>query len=336
MKIIRKIFQGRNYKTFFIVLAVMAIIGHMLNKICPHRHFYFNQYLLFIMLTIQLFVLKKIDMENLAIAKELNSIKEIEVWGSFNTKTMKWVHTTKSKLVSIILVLIYIFAMFKVGCLELTITGIYGGILGALVFYIGIQAYFRYLILLYFSWDLKNLQIKKYFFYIPALTEWMVLLAKEFSYIEKRFLVLGFMYSSIYAFNIPSGTIVIDHGILIQSLSNFWLFITWIGIIVFFAIAVPTFTFLSRHFIKECIGRCKCISIKALEAQIRTLLQAASEQDLNVLQIKLSLIREISLSEEYPLKYKYTIFDNVYTVCIALLTLISPFASIIEQLIIQR
>lgn len=312
---------------------MVPIIGHVLNSVCSHKNFYFNQYILFIMLIIQLFVLKKIDAENLAIEKELKNIGENNVRGSFNTKTKRLLHTTKGKIISIILVLIYIVTMFKVGCLEYTITGIYGGILGAVVFYVGIQAYFRYLMLLYFSWDLKNLQIERYFFYIPALTEWIVRLAREFSYIEKWFLVLGFMYSSIYAVNIPAGAIVIDNGLSIHTSSNLLFLITWIGIIVFFVFAVPTFTFLSRHFIKVCIEQCKSRSIKTLEKQIAILSMDTSEKDLKVLQTKLSLIKDISLSEDYPLNYKHTFFDRIYTVCLASLTLVSSFTSVIEQFI---
>lgn len=330
MKKIKSIFEKKIYRILFI-LSITAIIGHTLNTICKHKYFYFNQYFLFVMLVIQLFVLKKIDTENGEIEKELKNIKENEVWGSFHSKTKKLLHTTKSKIISIILVLVYILTMFKVGCLEHTITGIYGGILGATVFYIGIQAYFRYLILLYFSWDLKNLHLRNYFFYIPALTEWIVRLAREFSYIEKWFLMLGLMYSSIYAINIPPGAVIINNGILFQTSSNFLFFITWVGIIIFFAFAVPIFTFLSRYFIKRCIEHCKCISIKTLEKQVIILSTNTSKEDLNVLQTKLSLIKEISLSEEYPLKYKHTIFDKIYTFCLALLTLISPFVSIIKQ-----
>ena len=335
MKKIKNIFQEKSYKTLWFCLAAMAVIGHVLNKICEHRYFYFNQYLLFVMLVIQLFVLKKIDAENSAIENELKNRKENQVRGSFNTKTKKLMHTSKTTTVSIVLVLIYILTMFKIGCLECTITGIYGGILGALVFYIGIQAYLRYLMLLYFSWDLKNLNIKNYFFYIPALTEWIVRLAREFSYIEKWFLILGLMYSSIYAINIPKGAIVINNGISFKTSSNFLFFVTWIGIGVFFALAVPIFTLLSRCYIKECISQCKCRSIKILEKQIRILSITDSEDDLNSLQSKLLLIKDISLSEEYPLKYKRTVFDNIYTICLTLLTIISPFVSIIEQFFVK-
>lgn len=85
----------------------------------------------------------------------------------------------------------------------------------------------------------------------------------------------------------------------------------------------------------EMLGQCKCISIKTIEKQIGILSINTSEEDLNTLQTKLSLIKEISLSEDYPLKYKYTVFDKIYTICLALLTLISPFTSIIEQLIFK-
>lgn len=335
MEKIKKTFRGKSHKILFACMFLMALLGHVLNILWEHRYFYFNQYFLFVMLVIQLYVLGKIDMENLEIEKALKERKEMEVWGSFNTKTNKLIHTLKINIISIILVFVYIFTMFKVGCLEYTFTGFYGGLLGALVFYIGIQAYLKYLMLLHFSWDLKNLHIKNYFFYIPALTDWIVRLAREFSYIEKWFLILGLMYSSIYAINIPVGAITINNGISFQTSSNFLFFLTWIGIIIFFALAVPVFTFLSRYFIKECIGQCKCISIKKLEKQIGILSNNASEEDLNSIQTKLSLIKEISLSEEYPLRYSHTIFDKIYTVNLALLTLISPFISIIEQIIFK-
>lgn len=290
------------------------------------------------MLIIQKIVTQKMDEENDIIEKELLNTKENKVRGSFKTKTKLLLHTTKGRIISSLFVLLYIFTMFKIRCLEHTITGVYGGILGAIVFYNGIQAYFRYLMLLYFSWDLKKLELKNYFYYIPALTEWIVLLAREFSYIEKWFLVLGLMYSGLYAINVPEGAVIIDNNnnnISFHTPSNFLFFLTWIGIIVFFALAVPVFTFLSRYFIKECIRQCKRKSIKELEKQIDILSISNTEQDLNMLQERISLIREVSTSEDYPPEYKHTAFDIFYTICLALVTFISPFTSIIEQLIIN-
>lgn len=162
--------QNYQRKWYYIGLIMIPVIGHVLNMLCSHRNFYFNLYMLFAMLIIQLVVLKRIDAENLAIKRELLQAEENSIRGSFSAKTSMLLNV-KGRLISIALVFIYIAAMFEIGCIELTITGIFGGILGAVVFYVGIQLYFRYLALLYFSWDLKNLQIKRYMFSFPALTD---------------------------------------------------------------------------------------------------------------------------------------------------------------------
>lgn len=111
MKKVKTVFKKRYY---YIVLVIVPIIGQVLNSVCSHKNFYFNQYILFTMLIIQLFVLEKIDADNLAIEIELKNIRENNVSGSFNTKTKMLLHTTKSKIISIILVLTYIVTMFKV------------------------------------------------------------------------------------------------------------------------------------------------------------------------------------------------------------------------------
>lgn len=322
-----------SYKKIFISLFLIAISGHIFNLFWKHKNFYVNQYLLLIMLIIQLFVLRKIDLENKILEHDLKERAEMEVWGSFHFKTRGFLSRRCNIILSLFFVYIYIFTMFKVGCIEYTPTGIYGGILGALVFVIGIQAYIKYIGLLYFAYDLKKLHIEHYFFYIPAMTDWIVQLAHEFSYIEKWFLALGLMYSIMYAINVPANAIVFNNGILIQTSCNFLFIITWIGIIIFFALAVPTFTFLSRYFIKTCICKCKSVSIKKIEIQIKALTNNASEKDLSNIQAKLSLIKEISLSEEYPLKYQYTVFHSFYTLSLALLTFISPFISFAKQII---
>ena len=328
-------YQKLNYTKMFLCLFIIASVGHVLNMFWKHKHFYVNQYLLLIMLIIQIVILKKLDLENEIIEKNLKKKGEAAVWGSFNSKVTNGSSSLQNTIISLFFVFIYIFTMFKVGCLEYTPTGIYGGGLGAVVFFVGIQAYLKYLGLLYFAYDLKRINIEHYFFYIPALTDWIVQLAHEFSYIEKWFLTLGVMYSAIYAINIPDNAIIVNHGISIQTPSNTLFIITWIGIIIFFAFAVPAFTFLSRHFIKECVCKCKSLSINGLEKQILVLSNTASETDLNNIQTRLSLIKEISMSEDYPLRYHHTVFDNFYTIGMTLLTLASPFMSIIQQFIFK-
>ena len=313
----------------------MAVLGHILNAFWKHKNFIFNQYFLMGMLIIQLFVIKKIDSENKKLEYEIKKRKETEVWGCFHKKNANLITPLLNTLLSLLFVFIYIFTMFKVGCLEPSPTGLYGGLLGGLVFYVGIQAYLKYIALLYFVYDLKEINIKHYFFYYPAITDWFVRLARMFSYIEKWFLALGLMYTLVYAINIPPNSIILKDEFCIQTPSPVLFIITWIGILVFFAIAVPVFTLISRHYLKECICSCKSKSIKTLEMQIEVLSQNASEKDINTLQAKLSLIKEISTSDEYPLKYSHTVFHSIYTIGISLITLASPFVSIIEQFIIK-
>ena len=54
-------------------------IGYVLNVFWSHKNFYVNQYILIIMWMIQIFVLKKIDLENDLLEDELKKRKEMVV-----------------------------------------------------------------------------------------------------------------------------------------------------------------------------------------------------------------------------------------------------------------
>ena len=306
---IKNLFQCKGYKVLFVFIVVMAVIGSLLNGLCSHRNFYLNQGLLFIMLIIQVLALKTIDKEDSAIMSELKRKEEYKVLKSFNF-IIYVPSSIACKLVSIALVLMYITTMFVVGCLDWTVTGIYGGILGAVVFYVGIQAYFKYLGLLYFSWNLKNLEINHYFFYYPVLTGWLDRLAREFSYIEKRFVILGLMYCGIYMINIPTDSIVFKTSTVFQTIPNTLFTLTWVGIIIFFVIAVPVFMLLSRRFLKECIGQCKRRSIEILDDEIFELSSNNTQINISAVKMRLMAIKDISISADSPFKYKHIILDE--------------------------
>lgn len=329
------IYNKLNNKIFFLTLLILLILGQFLNVFFPHKLFQINQIMLIVMLIIQVVVIKEIKKEKNEIKKCIMEKNEPEVLSLFSLKIEKIPCTIIGEIMSALLVIFYIVTMFMVGCLEITITGIYGGILGGLVFYVGIQAYFHYIALLYFAYDLRHIQINDYSFYFPALTNWLRKLARELSRIEKWFLVLGLMYCVIYAINLPKNTILIDHNISFNSNCNALLIITWIGILIFFAIAFPVFTFLSRIFIKDVIYNCKCNSINKIEAQLFVLSNHSTEEEFLLIERLISLAKTISESDEYPLKYSRTIFDNVYTVMVSLITLVSPFLSIAQEIIFK-
>ncbi len=316
-------------------ILIVFIIGQILNIVSSHHLFYINQALLLVMLIIQIFVLKRIRKEKEEIKINIAERHEPEVSGLFNGRIQKISYSFIGEITSFILVIFYIVTMFILECLEVTITGIYGGVLGALVFYIGIQAYIHYISLLYFAYALRHIEIKNYSFYFPAITKWIRQLAGTFSYIEKWFLLLGLMYSSIYAINLPRDIVMINPSLSLQSNSNILLIITWIGIILLFVIAFPTFTFLSRSFLKSVIYNCKYNSINKIEQLLIINTQQETEESLSRIERYLSIIKAISESDDYPLKYSHTIFDSTYAIMFATITLFSPFLPLVEEFIFK-
>ena len=266
-------------KSMFILTSILLIAGQILNAICPHHLFYVNQIMLLTMLLLEYMVIKQMT----ANTKKLKeSIAESQVLHAFTTKVEKHSH---HRIISFVLVAFFISTMFAVGCLEPTLTGLYGGILGAVVFYIGIQAYIHYLSLLHFSSDLRNIPINDYSFYYPALTKWMRELSKEFQFIEKWFVALGFLYITIYAINIPQGTVATT------GLSQNLFLTSWASIFVLFILAVPFLFNIRKNSLKTVVCECKANSIHQLETKL-----TATPDDRYAF-----LIRSVSQTENYPL-----------------------------------
>ena len=266
-------------KSMFILTSILLILGQILNVICPHHLFHVNQIMLLTMLLLEYIVIKQITADT---EKLKESITESQVLHAFTAKVEKH---SQHKIISFIIVAFFIATMFAVGCLKPTITGIYGGALGAVVFYIGIQAYIHYLSLLHFSSNLRNCKINDYSFYYPALTKWMRELSKEFQFIEKWFLTLGFLYITIYAINIPQGTLATTG--LPQNL-----FLTsWAGIFILFVFAIPFLFNIRKSALKTVVCGCKANSIHQLETKL-----TATPDDRYAF-----LIKSVSQTENYPL-----------------------------------
>jgi len=277
--LLKSLYPKLTNKTMVITASTLLILGQILNVICPHHLFHVNQIMLLSMLLLEYMVIKQIKTGT----EELKeSIKETQVLHSFTSRAD---YSITSEIISFALVALFITTMFTVGCLEPTITGIYGGVLGAVVFYIGIQAYIHYLSLLHFSSNLRNCKINDYSFYYPALTKCMRVLSKEFKFIEKWFLILGFMYITIYAINIPQGTFSTT-GIALN------LFLTtWAGIFVMFIFAVPFLFNIRKNSLKTVVCGCKANSIHQLEKKL-----TATPDDRYAF-----FIKSVSATENYPL-----------------------------------
>lgn len=292
--------------------------------------------ILIIMYICQIMIIKKIKKEKDRLQNYLRQAKEQDALGLFSVKIASIITSTKTFFVSIIFVIIYILTMFLLGCLEITITGLYGGFLGAIVFYVGIYAYAHYISLIYFVYDLRNLSIRNYFIYSPALTEWLGKLAQLFSFIEKWFLALGVLYVTIYAINLPSKAVILKPTISLNTQNDILFVSTWSGILLFFVLAFPFLTFYSRNCIKHVIDILKTISIRKFQNKIELLSKISAESKLETIEKYLSLIKTIDDSPDYPLKSSRTLFDSFYSIIMAFITLTSPYLSIIENIMTNK
>ena len=327
-----KFLRDLSMRRIVVFIILWVVIGQIVNTFFPHRFFNANQIILCVMLASQLLIIKKLDKECRNIKLALQQACEPEVVGLFSNKAESITISAIVLFISVVFVMIYIFTMFALGCLDRTITGLYGGLFGALVFYIGIQAYVKYISLSYFVYDLRNISIANYFFYFPALTNWFGKVAALFSFIEKGFLGLGVLYTTIYALNLPSNTVSFDSNqITLNAHNNILLFITWGGILLFFVMAFPILTFFTRGCIKHKICILKNRSIQSLEQKIRLLQD--DDDKLDAVDKYLGLIKSVNDSADYPLKSSRTFFDSLYSILIALVTLVSPFISIFEGFI---
>ena len=163
--LLKSLYPTLTNKIMVVTDSILLILGQILNVICPYHLFHVNQIMLLTMLLLEFMVIKQIKT---GIEELKKSIKENTSISFFYIKDR---FSVASEIISFALVVLFITTMFAAGCLEPTLTGIYSGALGAVVFYIGIQAYIHYLFLLHFSFNLKNCKINDYSFYYLALTK---------------------------------------------------------------------------------------------------------------------------------------------------------------------
>ena len=296
------------FRVRLIALFVVIVVGFWLNYTWEHRNFYINQFVLLIMLISQMEVLIGLNRMSGVFKNELRKENKTQLYENFVLKVENGIPLVCNLVTSGLLIVAYIFAMFKLGCLEYTPTGVYGGMLGAVVFGFGIQLYLKFIGLLRFVSGLRNTAVEGYNFYDPSRTTWVMQLAYILRYVEVWFIGLGFMYCLIYAVNLPSGTIVFDNGVSFQTSCNELFYLTWTGIVVFYILAMPVFTCFYHSCIEEYIFRCKHKSVRIIKEQIGDLPQNLSSENLTDIQSKLLLLGSVSRSAVYPHHHYVEIF----------------------------
>lgn len=288
------------FKVEIIALFAVIVVGFWLNYTWEHRNFYFNQFVLLIMLFAQMEVLIGLNRMSGVFKDELQKEHKTQLCENYVSKVENGIPLVCNLVISGLLIVAYIFAMFKLGCLEYTPTGVYGGILGAVVFGFGIQLYLKFVGLLRFVSELRNTAADCYNFYDPSRTTWVMQLAYILRFVEVWFIGFGFMYCLIYAVNLPSDTIVFNNGVSFQTSCNELFYLTWTGIIVFYILAMPVFACFYHDCIEEYIFRCKRKSVRLINEQIGDLPQNLSSENLTDIQSKLLLLGSVSKSAAYP------------------------------------
>lgn len=288
------------FKVELIALFAMVVVGFWLNHAWEHRNFYINQFVPLIMLFAQVEVLTGLSHMSGVFEEELRKEKKTQLYENFVSKVENGIPLVCNLVISVLFIVTYIFAMFKLGCLEHTPTGVYCGILGAVVFGFVIQLYLKFIGLLRFVSGLRSTAADSYNFYDPSRTTWIVQLAYMFRFIEVRFIGLGFLYCLIYAINLPSGAVVFDNGISFQTSCNELFNLTQTGIMVFYILAMPVFACFYHSCIEEYICRCKRKSVRIIKEQTDDLSQNLSSEILTDIQSKLLLLESVSKSAAYP------------------------------------
>ena len=317
-------------RTVAVFVVALLIMGCATNMLMPHRNFFVYQAFLLVMLAFEIYVIKMMSTRIKRIFKTINADHDMEVLGAYSkisrAETSPWFYVVECIAVSFYMVTICVLK-----CVDTTLTGLYGLFLGTLVFVLGVSAYYRYIVFARFVYDLRNLKIEKYNFYMPALTEWFVQIANTLSFIDKWFFVLGMMYTTLYAIIMPPGIVSFQNGIVISSSNNVLFYTTWVGVLVFFVLAFPIITVLFRAFLKHIILLCKGQSIKQMERCIRLIEKSDDAAKLELIERHISLIKTIDESSDYPLRYRRTVFDGAYSILMTIGAIATPYISLIEQ-----
>ena len=191
--------------------------------------FYINSIILLVMLLCQVYVLKNMDSKFFNIKEALVLSEDREF---FRLCTDTYQFSILKVLLSVAFVFMYILSMYKVGCIDYSVSGIYGGVFGAIVFFVGIHAYIKFFGLLRFvsgfgSRDNNEIVSK---------------IRETVSYTGKWFFALGLLYCFIYYINIPKN--IVSAGIP-------FLIATWVGIVVFFGFGLVIAAIVNR----KCLHR---------------------------------------------------------------------------------
>lgn len=218
-------------KVYSLSTGVIGTLGLILNHIYPHKHFAFNWFILSFMLCIQSYLIADIEKQNESIREHIMSFGNCDVLNNFNKKVMKSTESANYQWIRSMTVFLFIVALNYLGCFEYTATGIYGMLLGAVVFYAGLEYYYKFIMLMSFMKDWGKLYVIQE--EATNFREVTSMLKKELRQLYCWFIILGLLYCSVYLVNVEYTALNRIQSISIAG--------TLCWIVIFYAAAVPMF-----------------------------------------------------------------------------------------------
>jgi len=166
---------------------------------------------------------------------------------------------------------LYIYSTISLKYIEMNPTGYYALLMIALVMLsaiLGQTCYVYYLLLLR---RLSRSEKFKYNFYFPARTNWVQLLTQIGTRLSNAFFVLGFIYTTVFFLNVPSGYIGISLSpwrLKLSTPNNLAFLASWLAIFVIIILAFPMYAWIKAKYLRTIIRRLKDISISEIEMLI--------------------------------------------------------------------
>lgn len=166
---------------------------------------------------------------------------------------------------------LYLYSTISLEYVAMNSTGYYALFMIALVMLsaiLGQTCYVYYLLLLR---RVSRSEKFKYNFYFPARTNWVQLLAQMGTRLSNAFFVLGFIYTTVFFLNVPSGYITTSlrpWHLDLSTPNNPAFVASWVTIFVIIILAFPVYAWIKARYLGTIIRRLKDISISEIELLI--------------------------------------------------------------------
>jgi hypothetical protein len=166
---------------------------------------------------------------------------------------------------------LYLYSTISLEYIEINSMGFFALLMLTLVMLsaiLGQTCYVYYLLLLR---RVSRSEEFKYNFYFPARTDWVQFLAQIGTRLSNAFFVLGFIYTTVFFLNMPSGYITISHQpwrLEISTPNNVVFVASWITIFVIIIFAFPMYAWVKARQLRTIIRKLKDVSIHEIEMLI--------------------------------------------------------------------